>query len=92
MLKLLRYLNRRDASGVHKFLKLTLKAKEWSFKTVADGTEQWTYNIEDLEQAATNMGVGFEFFMDMFGRLEDYGFSNNFCWLLLNRVQNVYLT
>ena len=74
--KAARYLT-EDASGVHNFL-TDLESKGMAFKTVADGTEQWTYNIEDLEQAATNMGVGFEFFMDMFGRLEDYGFSNNF--------------
>lgn len=74
--KAARYLT-EDASGVHNFL-TDLESKGMAFKTAADGTEQWTYNIEDLEQAATNMGVGFEFFMDMFGRLEDYGFSNNF--------------
>lgn len=74
--KAARYLT-EDASGVHNFL-TDLESKGMAFKTVADGTEQWTYNIKDLEQAATNMGVGFEFFMDMFGRLEDYGFSNNF--------------
>lgn len=74
--KAARYLT-EDASGVHNFL-TDLESKGMALKTVADGTEQWTYNIEDLEQAATNMGVGFEFFMDMFGRLEDYGFSNNF--------------
>ena len=74
--KAARYLT-EDASGVQNFL-TDLESKGMAFKTVADGTEQWTYNIEDLEQAATNMGVSFEFFMDMFGRLEDYGFSNNF--------------
>lgn len=74
--KAARYLT-EDASGVHNFLN-DLERKGMAFKTVADGTEQWTYNINDLEKAASDMGIGFEMFMDMFGRLEDYGFSNNF--------------
>lgn len=74
--KAARYLT-EDASGVHNFL-TDLESKGMAFKTVADGTEQWAYNINDLEKAASDMGIGFEMFMDMFGRLEDYGFSNNF--------------
>ena len=49
-----------------------------TFETLSDGTKKWSYDIKDLEESATSMGMGFEWFMDMFGRLEDYGFHNNF--------------
>lgn len=75
--KISRYMT-DDISGVQNFLN-DLKNKGYAtFETLSDGTQKWSYNISDLESAATNMGMGFEWFMDMFGRLEDYGFSNNF--------------
>lgn len=67
-----------DSSGVETFLN-DLQSKGYAtFETLDDGTKKWSYDINDLEDAANNMGMGFEFFMDMFGRLEDYGFHNNF--------------
>ena len=67
-----------DSSGVESFLE-DLQSKGYAtFETLDDGTKQWSYDINDLEDAANNMGMGFDFFMDMFGRLEDYGFHNNF--------------
>ena len=67
-----------DSSGVEAFLN-DLQSKGYAtFETLDDGTKKWSYDINDLEDAANNMGMGFEFFMDMFGRLEDYGFHNNF--------------
>ena len=72
-----RYL-KDNATGVENFLADLKKKGYATFTTLSDGTKQWTYDIDDLQQASENMGMGFEFFMDMFGRLEDYGFHNNF--------------
>lgn len=75
--KISRYMT-EDISGVQNFLK-DLESKGYAtFETLSDGTQKWSYNISDLESAASDMSMGFEWFMDMFGRLEDYGFSNNF--------------
>lgn len=75
--KAARYLT-EDASGVTSFLNDLNKKGYATFENLSDGTQKWSYNIQDLQKAAQDMGMGFEFFMDMFGRLEDYGFSNNF--------------
>lgn len=75
--KAARYLT-EDASGVTNFLNDLNKKGYATFENLSDGTQKWTYNIQDLQKASQDMGMGFEFFMDMFGRLEDYGFSNNF--------------
>lgn len=72
-----RYLT-EDGSGVQNFLNDLEKKGYATFETLSDGTQQWSYNIQDLQEASQNMGMGFEFMMDMFGRLEDYGFHNNF--------------
>lgn len=75
--KAVRYLT-EDSSGVENFLN-DLKDKGYAtFESLSDGTQKWTYDIDSLEEASQNMGIGFEFMMDMFGRLNDYGFSNNF--------------
>ena len=75
--KAARYLT-EDGKGVQNFLK-DLESHDFAnLKTLSDGTQQWTYDIKDLEDASQKMGIGFEFMMDMFGRLEDYGFHNNF--------------
>lgn len=75
--KIQRYLT-EDASGVQNFLNDLQTKGLATFETLSDGTQKWSYNIQDLEKSATDMGMGFEWFMDMFGRLEDYGFHNNF--------------
>lgn len=75
--KISRYMT-EDATGVQNFLN-DLKSKGLAtFETLSDGTKKWSYDIKDLEESATSMGMGFEWFIDMFGRLEDYGFHNNF--------------
>lgn len=75
--KISRYMT-EDATGVQNFLN-DLKSKGLAtFERLSDGTKKWSYDIKDLEESATSMGMGFEWFMDMFGRLEDYGFHNNF--------------
>lgn len=75
--KAARYLT-EDGSGVSNFLNDLNKKGYATFERMSDGTKKWSYDIQDLQKASQDMGIGFEFMMDMFGRLEDYGFSNNF--------------
>ena len=64
-----------DNSGVKNFLK---DLEKNDFAKYDEDTKQWTYSINDLEEAARKMGMGFEPFMAMFGELEDKGFNNDF--------------
>lgn len=71
--KAARYLT-EDESGVKAFL------NDLSSKGLADFNEesqQWSYNVKDMAEAAKQMGMGKDFMSNMFGRLEDYGFHNN---------------
>lgn len=71
--KAARYLT-EDESGVKAFL------NDLSSKGLADFNEesqQWSYNVKDMAEAAKQMGMGKDFISNMFGRLEDYGFHNN---------------
>lgn len=71
--KAVRYLT-EDESGVKAFL------NDLSSKGLADFNEesqQWSYNVKDMAEAAKQMGMGKDFMSNMFGRLEDYGFHNN---------------
>ena len=72
--KAARYLT-EDSSGVKNFLH---DLSEKGFAKLNEQTQEWTYNIQDMAKAAQKMGMGEEFMTAMFGRLEDYGFSNNF--------------
>lgn len=67
-----------DATGVQNFLTDLEKKGYAASQALADGSKQWTYNIGDITDAAKDMGMSFDWFMDMFGRLEDYGAHNNF--------------
>ena len=60
-----------DNSGVKNFLK---DLEKNDFAKYDKETKQWSYSINDLEEAARKMGMGFEPFMAMFGELEDKGF------------------
>ena len=86
--KALRYLT-EDGQGVQNFLKDLESKGMASMETLSDGTQKWTYDIKDLEDAASDMGIGFEFMMDMFGRLEDYGFHNNFVGSVEDGTQRI---
>lgn len=71
--KAARYLT-EDESGVKAFL------NDLSSKGLADFNEesqQWSYNVKDMAEAAKQMGMDKDFMSNMFGRLEDYGFHNN---------------
>lgn len=72
--KAARYLT-EDSSGVKNFLHDLSKK---GFAELNEQTQEWTYNIQDMAKVAQSMGMGEEFMTAMFGRLEDYGFSNNF--------------
>ena len=88
-----RYFTEDSAKGVRNFLKdLEAKGLAESAKAMdANGNamETWTYKIEDLEEAAQKLGIGFEPMMSMFARLEDYGFSNNFVGSLEQGKQRI---
>ena len=88
-----RYFTEDSAKGVQNFLKdLESKGLAESAKAMdANGNamETWTYKIEDLEEAAQKLGIGFEPMMSMFARLEDYGFSNNFVGSLEQGKQRI---
>ena len=86
--KAMRYLT-EDGQGVQNFLKDLESKGLASMETLSDGTQQWTYDIKDLEDASQKMGIGFEFMMDMFGRLEDYGAHNNFVGSVEDGAQRI---
>lgn len=79
--KIKRYFNTDSNQGVLNFLDdLSTKTDE-SGKALASFDEEsgkWAFNIKDMEDASKQMGIGIEPLMSMFGRLEDYGISNNF--------------
>ena len=75
--KALRYFT-EDESGAKNFLNDLEKKGLAVFETLSDGTKQWKTIFQDTEDAAYSMGMGYEEFMSVFGRLEDYGFINTF--------------
>ena len=75
--KATRYLT-EDESGLINFLNDLETQGLATLQTLDDGTQQWLYNFTDMENAALQMGMGPQWFQDMFGRLEDYGFVNYF--------------
>lgn len=78
--KMSRYFT-EDSSGVLNFLEDLSEKTNESGEALAsfnEKTGEWSYNISDLQQAAYDMGMGYEPFMAMFGKLEDYGFHNDF--------------
>lgn len=78
--KMSRYFT-EDNSGILNFLEDLSEKTNESGEALASFNEQtgeWSYNIDDLEQAAYKMGMGYEPFMAMFGKLEDKGFYNDF--------------
>lgn len=75
--KAVRYLT-EDKAGVNNFLSDLQKKGMATFTTLSDGTKDWSFNLGDLDEASHKLGIGFEFMMDMFGRMNDYGINNNF--------------
>ncbi len=64
-----------DNDGLLNFLN---DLKDKGFAELNKETQEWVYEIEDLEDAARKMGLGFEPFMAIFGKLSDKNFVNNF--------------
>lgn len=67
-----------DSSGVINFLKDLESKGLATMTTLADGTHEWTTSFDDAAEASRQAGMGYEFFMDMFGKAEDYGAFNTF--------------
>lgn len=75
--KAVRYLT-EDKAGVNNFLTDLQNKGMATFTTLSDGTKDWSFNLGDLDEASHKLGIGFEFMIDMFGRMNDYGINNNF--------------
>lgn len=68
-----RYLT-QDKTGVDNFL-ADLKAKDLA--EYNEEMKRWTFNIDDMDKAAHDLGINTEFLAANFGRLRDYGIDNN---------------
>lgn len=72
--KAARYLT-EDKTGVNNFL-ADLKAK--GMASYDDASKRWSFDIDNMTEAARSMGISKEFMNANFGRLRDYGIDNNF--------------
>ena len=66
-----------DSSGPQKFLEDLNKKGLATYETLANGQKQWAYSFNDVKDAADQMGMRYESFQSILGRLSDYGFVNN---------------
>lgn len=66
-----------DSSGPQKFLEDLNKKGLATYETLANGQKQWAYSFNDAKDAADRMGMSYESFQSILGRLSDYGFVNN---------------
>lgn len=71
--KIQRYFT-EDESGPLKFLE-DLEEKQLA---VQDDMGNWRYSIEDVQKSADSLGISFEAFLAIMGRLQDYGFTNDY--------------
>lgn len=78
-----------DGSGVLKFYDDMEKRGLATLRTLEDGTQEWVTNFSDAEEAALQMGMGFEPFMAVLGRAEDMGAFNSFASSAEEASQNV---
>ena len=65
--KIERYMT-EDSTGVQNFLEDLEEKGYATFETLSDGTQKWTYDIQDLEEVASNMGMSYECLMARFGK------------------------
>ncbi len=78
--KITRYFT-EDVSGVKNFLNdLSEKTNDAgeALATYNDQTGEWSYNIDNVKSSADELGISFESFLAVMGRLQDYGFTNDF--------------
>lgn len=73
--KINRYFTKDSNDGLLNFLN---DLESHDFAQYNKETQEWSYSINDLEQAAKALGIGFEPFMAIFGKLDDKGFHNDF--------------
>lgn len=66
-----------DSSGPQKFLEDLNKKGLATYETLANGQKQWAYSFNDVKDATDQMGMSYESFQSILGRLSDYGFVNN---------------
>lgn len=66
-----------DSSGPQKFLEDLNKKGLATYETLANVQKQWAYSFNDVKDAADQMGMSYESFQSILGRLSDYGFVNN---------------
>lgn len=78
-----------DGSGVLKFYDDMEKRGLATLRTLENGTQEWVTNFSDAEEAALQMGMGFEPFMAVLGRAEDMGAFNSFASSAEEASQNV---
>lgn len=69
-----RYLT-EDAAGMQNFVS---DLEDAGLAVLDNATQQWSFKIDDYEDAANRMGISTEFMLDMFGRLNDAGLENTF--------------
>ena len=70
-----------DVSGVKNFLNdLSKETNECgeALATCNEATGTWSYSIDDVQASADALGISFEAFLAIMGRLQDYGFTNDF--------------
>ena len=72
--KAVRYLT-EDKTGVNNFL-ADLKAK--GMASYDKTNDRWSFDIDNMAEAARSMGISKEFMSANLGRLRDYGIDNNF--------------
>lgn len=78
--KIQRYFT-EDSSGVKNFLNDLSEKTNIAGEALAEcnkETGEWTYNIDDVQTSADALGISFEAFLAIMGRLQDYGFTNDF--------------
>lgn len=63
-----------DEKGVLNFLE-DLEDKNLAAQ---DSMGNWSYNIDDIQKSADALGISFEAFLAVMGRLQDYGFTNDY--------------
>lgn len=69
-----KFLNSLDSKGLAKF---------------NEETQSWMWNIENMSDAANKMGTTEEVMTAMFGRLQDYGFDNNYVSSVEDGIQRL---
>lgn len=78
--KIMRYLT-EGVDGPKQFLEDLQQKTNDAGESLAqfnEETQTWTYNIDDVQGSADALGISLEMFLALMGRLQDYGFTNDF--------------